>query len=80
MLLQEKYNRMDWASYGNEREEHGYANGIVTGQDELSDALKELYQRGENQLAIDAIMDKKTREKILVDYRARKQSMAAATT
>ena len=49
-------------------------------KDELSEALKELYQREENQLAIDAIKDKKAREKILMDYRARKQSMATTTT
>lgn len=80
MILQEKYYQMDWNTYGSEQREAGYANGMATGQDELSEALKELYQREENQLAIDAIMDKKAREKILVDYRARKQGMTAATT
>ena len=42
MLTQEMFERMDWASYGEEREEEGIGKGIEKGENKLADLLKKL--------------------------------------
>ena len=42
MLTQEMFERMDWASYGEEREEEGMQKGIEEGENKLADLLKKL--------------------------------------
>ena len=42
MLTQEMFERMDWASYGEEREEEGMEKGMEKGENKLADLLKKL--------------------------------------
>ncbi len=53
MLTKEKYDQMDWLSYGNEREEKG--------ADNLADLLNRLYAEGKEEIAKRVLSDKSYR-------------------
>ena len=48
MLTQEMFERMDWASYGEEREEEGIEKGIAKG---IAKGIEKGMEKGENKLA-----------------------------
>ena len=48
MLTQEMFERMDWASYGEEREEEGIEKGIAKG---IAKGMEKGMEKGENKLA-----------------------------
>ena len=45
MLLQEKFDRMDWISYGNEKKEEGLEKGLEKGREEGESRLAKLISR-----------------------------------
>ena len=80
MLLQEKYERMDWVSYGNEKmregeargvaigEARGEARGVAIGENKLAELFSKLFALGRSNEAEKAANDAEFRAKLLKEF------------
>ena len=64
MLIQEKYERMDWQSYGDERE----AGGKVKGENRLASLMQQLFNSGRMDDARKAASDPTFRNHLFKEF------------
>lgn len=68
MLIQEKYDRMDWLTYGNEQRREGIAEGEEIGENRLAALIEKLFSLGRMDDARRALKDASYRADLFQEF------------